>query len=53
MRTVISFSGSDCVLIILFQLNGIKAWNFEGNSFSVAQYDCFLTFILEQELIRY
>ena len=53
MRTVISFSESDCVLIILFHLYGIKTWNFEGNSFSIVQYDCFLTFILEQELIRY
>ena len=39
MRTIIGSSGRDCVLIILFQLYGIKAGLFEGSLFYVGQYD--------------
>ena len=52
MRTTIGSSGSDCVLIILFQLYGSKAGLFEGHLFWVDQYDP-QTFILEEELIQY
>ena len=31
IRTIIGFSGSDCALIILFQLYGSKVGLFEGN----------------------
>ena len=53
MRTIISSSGRDYVLIILFQLYGTEAGLFEGNFFWVGQYDHFPTFILVEELIRY
>ena len=37
MRTVIGPSGNDCVLIILFQLNGHEVGLFEGNLLWVGQ----------------
>ena len=52
MRTIIDCSGSDCILIILFQLYDPKAGLFEGNLFWVGQYDP-STFILEEELNQY
>ena len=45
MRTIVGSSGSDCVLIILLQLCGSKAWLFEGDLFWVGQYDSPTTFI--------
>ena len=39
MHIILSSSGKDCVLIILFQLYGSKAGLFEGNVFWVGQYD--------------
>ena len=38
MRTIVGFSGRDCVLIILFQLYGSKTRLSEGNLFWVGQY---------------
>ena len=52
MCTIIDSSGSDCILIILFQLYDPKAGLFEGNLFWVGQYDP-STFILEEELNQY
>ena len=52
MRAIIDPSGSDCVLIILFQLYGSKTGLFEGDLFWVGQYDP-PTFILEERLIQY
>ena len=53
MRTFIRSSVGDHVLITLFQLYGTNAGLFEGNLFWVGQCDRFLTFILEEELIKY
>ena len=39
MCTIIGSSGSDCGLIILFQLYGSTAGFFESNLFWVDQYD--------------
>ena len=52
MCTIIDSSGSDCILIILFQICDPKAGLFEGNLLWVAQYDP-STFILEEELNQY
>ena len=52
MHTIIGSSGSNCVLIILFQLYGSKARLLEGDLMWVVQYDS-PTFILEEELIQY
>ena len=52
MHTIIGSSGSNCVLIILFQLYGSKAALLEGHLMWVVQYDS-PTFILEEELIQY
>ena len=38
MRTIMGFSGRDCILIILFQLYGFKTGLFEGNLFWMGQY---------------
>ena len=54
MRTIIGASGWDSVLIILFKLDGSKAWLFESNLFRVGQYDPPpSTFILEEKLIQH
>ena len=45
MGTIIGSSGRNCVLIILLQLYGSKAWPFEGDLFWVGQYDSPTTFI--------
>ena len=45
--------GRDCVLIILFQLDGSKAGLLEGTFFWVGQYEPSPTFILEEKLIQY
>ena len=39
MSIIVAFSGSDCVLIILFQRYGTKVGLFEGNFFWLGQYD--------------
>ena len=52
MRTIIGYSGRDCVLIILFQLYGSKTGPFQVNLFWLGKYDP-RTFILEEELIQY
>ena len=52
MCTIIDSSGSDCILIILFQICDPKAGLFEGNLLWVAQYYP-STFILEEELNQY
>ena len=39
MRTIIDSSGRECVLVILFQLDGSKPGLFKGNLFWVGQYD--------------
>ena len=52
MWTILGSSGSDCVLIILFQLYDSKAGLFEGNLFWMGHYDP-STFILEEELNQY
>ena len=39
MHTIIGSSGTDCILIILFQLYGTKGGLFEGNLFWVGQYE--------------
>ena len=52
MRTIIGCSGSDCVLIVLLQLDDPKAGLFEGNLFWVGHYNP-LTFVMEEELNQY
>ena len=52
MWTILGSSGSDQVLIILFQLYDSKAGLFEGNLFWVGHCDP-STFILEEELNQY
>ena len=52
IRTIIGSSGRDCVLGILFQLYGSKAYLFDGILFWVVQYDP-STLILEEELIQH
>ena len=49
MGTIIGSAGSDCVLIILFQLDDPKTGLFEGNLFWLGQYNP-LTFMLKEEL---
>ena len=39
MSSTIGSSGRDCVLIILFQFYGFRAWCFKSNLFQVGQYD--------------
>ena len=39
MRTIIGYSGRDCVLIILFQLYGSKTGPFQVNLFWLGKYD--------------
>ena len=51
MHIIIGPSGSNCVLIILFQLYDSTAELFEGDLFWVPQYDP-PTLILEGELIQ-
>ena len=54
MRTILSSSGRDYVLFILFQVYGAEAGIFESNLFWVDRYTPFpQTFILEEELILY
>ena len=52
MHIIIGPSGSNCVLIILFQLYDSTAELFEGDLFWVPQYDP-PTLILEGELIQW
>ena len=51
MRIILGSSGSDCVLVILFELYGFQVGLFQGNLFWLGQYD--LTLILEEKLIQY
>ena len=39
MHTIIGSSRRECVLVILFQLYGSRAELFEGDLFTVGQYD--------------
>ena len=53
MHTIIDSSGRECVLIILFQLDGSKAEFFKVYTLHwVGQYDSPTTFILEKRLIQ-
>ena len=53
MHTFIGSTGSNCVLIILFQLYGSRAGLIEGDFFSGWVSITPPTFILEEELIQY
>ena len=54
MRTIIGYSGRDCVFIVLFQLCGSNAELFQVNLFWMGKYDPLRpTFILEEKLIQY
>ena len=39
MCTILGSSGSDCVLIVLFQLYGFKTELFKSNLFWMSQYE--------------